>query len=141
MPKVIVDVGNFKPSFRNVFNALNEGKVVYDENSRLYYKLNERGLVSSFGNDSWTVSVDLLHILHNASDELFEEVESVWYNNIPEDGILCSVWDTADEGEDADVAVVYNYDKTHHVFVTKATSYFRARPLTLDEIKKHIYEN
>jgi hypothetical protein len=64
---------------------------------------------------------------------------NAWYNNIPEEGVLCEVWMTQKKKL---VGVVTRYEKdTYYPFVTENDSAWKhAEPLTLETVGKYLYK-
>ena len=71
-------------------------------------------------------------------------IEPKWYDNIPEQGILCWVWDTLDGTKD--VGIIHSIEKDQE---GKPTQYLdnysrcpwdNAIPVTEEEVKKYVYK-
>lgn len=68
----------------------------------------------------------------------FKYVEPQWFENIPEQGILCWVWYRE---EARDLGIVISYDAVKdpvYPFETKSSVYKYATPASLEEIEKYI---
>jgi len=63
---------------------------------------------------------------------LHEITESHWYDNIPEEGIPCRVWDHA--GQEFVFDFVMKYDKSdRYPFITNISNYHEATPILPSE--------
>ena len=58
-----------------------------------------------------------------------------WYDNIPEGGVLCHVWDTDEDYVSREVVNKYIQDPHHPFVVDDGSSYECAAPLTKQEIQ------
>jgi hypothetical protein len=70
------------------------------------------------------------------SYEIYKIEESKWYDNIPEPGILCWVWNSPQD--DKSVSLIRDYDSETPSFPFKSVGHLlwtNAQPLTKDEIQ------
>jgi len=117
----------------DIYKALLEGKKItshYLSTSSFYVYLKNGALVNDADCDvTWGFS----------SPESWQEyVEPQWYDNIPEQGILCWVWD----GDYADkrVTVIRRYAKdSYEEGGTSTWFWYNAIPLTHEEVEELIY--
>ena len=64
--------------------------------------------------------------------------ELQWFENIPEHGVLCWVWDDDEESDRKLIRVVYSYHRdtaSNYGFETDDECYRYAKPLTNDELE------
>ena len=62
-----------------------------------------------------------------------------WYENIPEHGVLCWVWDD-DESECEPKVIITHRNNKRMPFETSETYWENARPLTPEEAQQYIYQ-
>jgi len=87
----------------------------------IFFDANERGNPFRFG------GVDMQDTWGKFADE-WTEIPP-WYENIPEHGVLCWVWDDDDE------------DKAPIVITRKSLAVWaNSEPMTLKEVQKYIYQ-
>jgi hypothetical protein len=66
------------------------------------------------------------------------EVKKEWYEDIPEHGVLCWVWDENYSCKVIEVVYEYNKEEMYSFIIEDARGYRNAKPMTLEEVKKYI---
>lgn len=96
--------------------------------------------LDELGNLKWVDSIQS-GIINLNDSEIYHEQK--WYENIPEQGVLCWISDF-DENSKSIMHIITRYDKNrdHSNFISKSQTQWRyATPVTADEIEKCILEN
>ncbi len=127
---------------RNVnefFKVLSEGNVVelfdFYGSYTGYFKLKDNSIYASLNPDrdytlSTAVSMDF------EKNVYVKYVKPEWYNNIPEKGRLCWVWDNGSIQRYPGVVLGYNSD-IEYKFILTDCGYQNAQLMTADEIKRY----
>jgi len=127
-------------NIKEVMEALLAGKVLLSSNGNAIYKLKDNKVLNksaTLGN-AWTNS-NLFPQYLVPSTEYIPPKE--WYEQIPEEGVLCWVDDRKDSVLTSTAVIVAYLEITSYPFVSKSGSqWIYAKPLTQEEANKLIYK-
>ena len=122
------------------FKVLYDGAVIelFDgsDGCPVYYKLIDNNLhVSGYPDRDYKLSK--LFVLDFNRGIYTKYVKPEWYNNIPEKGRLCWVWDRDSIKRYPGVVISYKPDLTYRFNIATGGGFQNAQLMTADEIKRY----
>ena len=125
MSKVKVTYEKVEMSTNEIAKAMIDGEVFYSADGDYYYEWNGKSFTDSDG--------DCFYVFGHFYRRVETEVK--WYDDIPEGGVLCWVWDTYQVRWEIDIIKEYNGSQ----FIGHTdTEWDQAKPLTKSEINTFI---
>jgi hypothetical protein len=130
--KKIVDV-SFK-SKKELAQALIDGRIFITPMGRKLYFL-EQSESSPFRYSAGGSVSDSMSGVWGDYAKLQEEVEVMWYNAIPKQGVICWVWNTGKQ-KDATLKVVHGYSPHERApyLIESGVGYLYAIPVKAEEL-------
>lgn len=120
------------------FQKLIDGEtIIINEN---FYKLkdNELMYLSPTNNDFERSTISVNFIID--CDDVYATKTPEWYDNIPEQGILCEAWDDNSDIKYFRIIKKYHSSQRRKFVDINGLEWHNAVPVTLDDIKELIYD-
>ncbi|MFA5670263.1 MAG: hypothetical protein WC967_13555 [Balneolaceae bacterium] len=143
VPEVTIkteEVAETYTNIKEVMEALLAGKVLVSKSGNALYKLAKGEVVNcnKQRKTDWTVSYYFAEYLVPSTEYI---PPKEWYEQIPEEGVLCWVWDKGDNAFTiVGIVTKYESNNTYPFITTSDCEWKHAKPVTQKDINKLIYK-
>jgi hypothetical protein len=122
-----------------IWDWLKEGGCLVNRINKLHYKKLHEGFVSNFDveTNAFIDRSDTGFAYTQDWSEYTPTVKKEWYENIPEQGVLCYV--SHEDTTKPYISVITSYNR-NHFRTSEGCMYKKAIPLTEEEVKQFIYK-